>query len=39
MVCGAGSAGGGAILTICKSMTETFGLSQQQAGQKFWIHD
>jgi len=39
VVCGAGSAGSGVLLTIRNAMTKRYGLSKKEAGQRFHIID
>jgi len=39
VVCGAGSAGSGVLLTIRNAITRRYGLSKEEAGNKFWIID
>lgn len=39
VVCGAGSAGSGVILTIKNAMTKRYGLTKEEAGRRFYIMD
>lgn len=39
MVCGAGSAAAGVMLTIRNAMTRRYGLSEEEAGARFFILD
>ncbi|XP_023348002.1 NAD-dependent malic enzyme 59 kDa isoform, mitochondrial isoform X2 [Eurytemora carolleeae] len=39
VICGAGSAGSGVLLTIRNAITKSYGLSKTEAGNRFWIID